>query len=381
MNALPVIRTRGIEIRVHVSWLVILVALVVGLAGRAETVAPAMGEVARLAFGGVVAFAFLVSAVAHELGHAVVGRRLRVPAGVAVVYVFGAPATTVLRATRPRDEIVVAVAGPAVSLALAAASLGAALVMAQSDGAGAVIGAQAAVAIALLNGILGAVSLVPAFPLDGGRIVRGAAWAASGDPAGALRVAARVGRWTGFLLAAAGTALIAFLSPVDGLMLALCGWFLVSSARAIEHSVHVDVRLAGLRISDVMEAIATRVPESLTLDTFADQALDRPDACVPVTHGTEIVGWLDARHVRRVPRDRWRATRAGDVMTPLASLPTVGPDVSVRALLESFAQTGFDSLPVTEDGVIHALVTRRAVGEAIRHRVSRGPVNLGGPAT
>ena len=137
--------------------------------------------------------------------------------------------------------------------------------------------------IGVMNLLLGGVNLLPAFPLDGGRIVRGLAWARTGDPARALRIAASSGRYLGILFATVGIVGILVVDSIDGLMLAVCGWFIVSSASAVERSADVDAMLEGIRVADVMDHDVTGVPPGLTLDTFAEQILDgSAQASVPV---------------------------------------------------------------------------------------------------
>ena len=368
MSALPVARLFGFEIRVHVSWAIILAAITVSVAGRIEAFEPATSAALRWGVGAAVAAGFLVSALAHELGHALVARRAGLPGGPVVVYFFGGAASPVLEAVRPRDEVAVALAGPVVSLAIGVAMLATAGFALGAGGGPATAVGEVALVIGVLDLILGGVNLVPAFPLDGGRVARGVAWARTGDPTRALRIVAGLGRWIGVGLAIAGTILILTTDSVDGLMLALCGWFLVSSGRQVERTADVERLLEGIRVGDIMEREPDRVPAGLTLDTFADQVLASQAGAVSVVRGTDVVGTLGARQLRRVRRDRWPRTRAGDLMTPREDLPTILPETTVRAALEHLQRSGLDGLPVTVGGSMTAIVTRRAIAQAIRDR-------------
>src|SRR5215207_9387197 len=123
MSAVPIARILGFEIRVHVSWAVILAIIAVTVEAQVGSMAPAVASPIRWAIGGGVAAAFLFSALAHELGHAVAARWAGMPGGPVIVYFFGGAASTTLEATRPRDEIAAALAGPAVSIAVGATLL------------------------------------------------------------------------------------------------------------------------------------------------------------------------------------------------------------------------------------------------------------------
>jgi len=380
VNAVPIARLFGFEIRVHVSWAIILAVIAVTAATRAAEVAPGIGSVASWAIGAVIAAAFLLSALAHELGHALAARRAGLKGGPVIVYFFGGAATTRLETSRPRDEVVVALAGPLVSLAAGALLL---IVSGLGELAGGGLPqsiGRVSFVIAVLNLLLGGVNLLPAFPLDGGRIVRGLAWARTGDPARALRIAASTGRYVGILFATLGIVGILVVDTLDGLMLAVCGWFIVSSAGAVDRTAEIDATLEGIRVADVMDHDVAGVPPGLTLDTFAEQVLDGASgASVPVLRGPDLLGMVGAKQVRRVRRDRWAITRAEDLMVSGDALPRVGPEMSLRDALDSLHRSGLDGLPVFESGTLTGIVTRRAVATAIAEAV-RDRMRPGGAA-
>ncbi len=332
--------------------------------------APTAEPVLRWLVGAVVGIAFLLSALAHELGHAIVARRVGVVGGPVTIYVFGSAASPLLETTRPRDEIATAVAGPIVSLVIGAAFMLIAVGGALIDQGPAVVIGQVALVIGVLNLLLGGVNLVPAYPLDGGRVVRAIVWARTGDAATGLVTAGRVGRWVGIGLAIVGTVLIFTVDSVDGLMLALCGWFLVSSSRSMVRHVAVDAMLSDLAVRDVMDRDVATIPAALTLDTFGEQVLDGSIDSIPVVDATGLVGVLGARQLRGVRRDRWAGTHVSDVMRSVDSLPSIQPETSLRAALDHLHRTGLDGLPVTDHGALAGIVTRRAVAQAIRDKMA-----------
>ena len=371
MSAVPIARLFGFEIRIHVSWAIILAVIAVGVVSQVGTLAPTTNLAVRWLIGGIVAGAFLLSALAHELGHALAARRAGAEGRTVIVYFFGGAATPTLQTRTPRDEIIAALAGPLVSLGLGVVLVTIAVIASSAGGPlGRAIG-DICLVVGVLNLVLGGVNLLPAFPLDGGRVTRAIAWSRTGDAAAGLRVSARVGRWVGIGLAGLGIVLILTMDSIDGLMLALCGWFVVSSARAVERSATVDDLLRGLVVRDVMDRDVTGVPVSMTLDTFAEQILEMPGGSVPVLDGRDLVGVLGEREVRRVRRSRWESTRAGDLMTATGGLPPIDPTTSVRAARDLLVRSGVDGLPVTEAGEVTGIVTRRAVAQAIHDRADQ----------
>ena len=382
MNAVPIARLFGFEIRVHVSWAIILAVIGVTAATQVAEVAPEVGSAGSWLVGAVVAAAFLLSALAHELGHAIAARRVGLPGGPVIVYFFGGAASSRLETARPRDEVAIAAAGPLVSLGAGVVFMLVAL-GGELAGSGWVQGAgRIAFAIGAMNLLLGGVNLLPAFPLDGGRIVRGLAWARTGNPARALRIAASTGRYLGILFATAGIVGILLVDSLDGLMLAVCGWFIVSSASAVERNADIDAMLEGISVGDVMDHDVSGVPPGLTLDTFAGQMLDGAShAAVAVMRGPDLLGIVGEKQVRRIRRDRWAATRAEDLMVSGDALPRVGPEMSLRDALDRLHRSGLDGLPVVEAGALTGIVTRRAVAKAVaeaaRNRLRPG----GAPAS
>ena len=179
----------------------------------------------------------------------------------------------------------------------------------------------------------------------------------------------------GLGIAAIGVLAIVVLEPVNGFMVALGGWFIVSTARSMERRAELDAILDGLLVRDVMDRDVTSIAPGLTIDTFANQVLGGSAApAFPVVRGTELLGVIGARQLRRVRRDRWATVRVQDVMVAPPTMPTVGPDTSLQAALDGLARSSLDGIPVMEDGRLTGIVLRRAVAEAVRLRLTRPAV-------
>lgn len=369
MNSIPLLRLFGVEIRVHISWTVILAVVAVNVESQVGRVEPGSSAAVRWAVAAVVAASLLVSAVLHELGHAYAGRRAGVWDGPVVVYFFGAAATTTLTTRRPRDEIVIAVAGSVVSLTLGAVLVLAGLAAGRAGPTTIQAAGEVAVVVGTLNLLLGGFNLLPAFPLDGGRVIRGIAWHRSRDPDLGLRAAARVGRWFGFGLTALGFIVIVAADSIDGLMIALCGWFLVNTSGAALRQAQFDVVVGDLRVGEVMDRMVQGVPPGLTIDTFAARMLDgSASPSLPVVRGADLVGVIGQTQLRRIRPGRWATTRAEDLMVAVPGLPVIDSATPIRAVLEQLQRYRLDGLPVVDAGTLAGIVTRQGVLEALRLR-------------
>ncbi|MDQ6795110.1 MAG: site-2 protease family protein [Chloroflexota bacterium] len=377
MNGIPVARLFGFEIRIHPSWVLIVAFITVVVVGQLDEQAPDLPVVGRWLMGAVIAAAFLLSVLAHELGHGVAARRRGLDVGPITVYFFGGSASFHLESERPRDEVVIALAGPLVSLAIGGvlAIVGFAASFTSVNLVQAIGGV--AVVLAALNLLLGGANLVPAYPLDGGRLVRAIVWARSGDERKGSRFAAMTGRVSSWVLLGAGFAIILARDTWDGLMLGLSGWFLGSASRAIIRRLDVQDLLAGLSVGDVMERGVSSIPPNLTVDTFAQRVLDGSDApALPVVSDEQIVGIVGIAQLRRLRRGSWATTRAEDLMVAPPLLPIVAAGDTLWSALDRLRRSGLDGLPVAEGAGLLGVVTRQAILATVQSRARLRGVSL-----
>ncbi|HET7727655.1 MAG TPA: site-2 protease family protein [Candidatus Limnocylindrales bacterium] len=371
MDGLPIARIAGLEIRVSLTWVFLLAIVTVLGAQAAAAASDALAPPIEWMIGGATAFAFLATVIAHELAHALVARSHGLAVTTLVIGFLGGTTPFDLQGRTAREEIEIGLAGPLLSLAL-----GAVLVvssgMLDGDGiAGALSGGVLVVGV--LNLVLGGLSLLPAMPLDGGRLVRAVSWAHSGDPRRGSRASALIGRVTGWVLIAAGAALALAIGPAEGLMVMSLGWLVTTGAGAVERRLALETLLEGVVVRDAMERDVPRVPPHLTLDTFADRfAGTRNDpgaTTIPVVDGERVVGVIAADRVRRLGRRRWATTRADEVMADLSRVPILDAGAALWDGLESLRRAGLDGLPVTDGPVFEGVLTRRSATNLIRERM------------
>ena len=377
MSGIPVARILGIEIRLHFSWVFIVAIVTVTVGGRVGVLQPGANATLGWVIGGVASFGFLITVVAHELAHALVARRSGMAVEAVSVHFIGSPAAVDIRAATPRAEAAIALAGPLVSLAFGSAfvllAVGALIV----GGPILRIAADILFIIGALDLVLAAASIVPAFPLDGGRVVRAVVWARTGDERAGARAAGWVGRLVGWLLIAVGLAVILLGEPVDGLMIGLIGWFLGASARSVDRWLLLDGLITGVRVDEAMEAELETISPQLTLDTFAGRVLDGTlGPALPVLRGDVLVGIVGAGQLRGVPQREWPSTRTADVMVDVADLPVVGPSELLSDGLERLRKSRLDGLPVLDGAALRGVLTRRSIAVAMRAKADLQGVSL-----
>lgn len=377
MSGWPVGRLFGFEIRIHLSWILIGSLVAVLVVSQLEANVPSIASPIKWLAGAVIAGAFFLSVLAHELGHGIVARRRGLDVGPITVFFFGGSASFQLESDRPRDEAAVAIAGPIVSLGIGAvlATVGV-LARTSRDETLQAVGLVALV-LASLNLILGAANLVPAYPLDGGRLVRAVFWARTGDERRGARAAASSGRYVGWILVGGGLAIILLGQTADGLMLGLSGWLLGSASRAINRRLAVQELIEDVRVGDVVDREVTSVSPQLTVDTFAERLMEGGEgSALPVVRDDQVIGVVGSAQLRRVGRKSWATTRAEDVMIGPPSMAALAPGDSLWSALDRLRRTGLDGLPVMEAGGLVGVITRRLIASTIQDRAKLRGVTI-----
>jgi CBS domain-containing protein len=261
---------------------------------------------------------------------------------------------------------VIAVAGPLVSFVLGAVLTVAGVLLGTLVPASTPI-AGGIVVVGVLNLILGVLSVVPAMPLDGGRVVRAFAWSRHGDRDRAYRTTSRVGRMVGWTILGAGVALVLADQVTEGLIGIALGWLLNTGARTGERRLALEQLLRGSRVQDAMRVDVPFVGPNLTIDTFANR-FEGADAvaAMPVVDEDKVVGVLGRRRLVRLGRRRFGGTRVEDVMAAPPQAPVLAPSDALWDAVEAMNEAGLDGLAVADEGQLAGLVTRESLADTIR---------------
>jgi Zn-dependent protease/predicted transcriptional regulator len=376
MNGVPVARILGFEIRLPLSWIFVIAIVTVTVASRLSPLVPGSTETFGWVVGVAASLLFLACVVVHELVHAVVARRDGAETSVLVVVpVIGSAAAVDVIASSPRAEATIALAGPIASAALAGVAIAIGFAAA-AIGPVAEPVADTALVVAALNLLVAGVSLVPAFPLDGARIVRAVAWARTGDRRGGTRIAGVVGKYAGRVVIVIAFAVILVNQELtlDGVVIGLAGWFLLASARSVDRWLVLDDLIQGMSVGEAMEHDLATITPQLTLDTFATGLLDGTvTPALPVLDADEVVGIVGPAQVGAVARRNWSATRTAEVMVAPPDMPTARPEDRLSDALESLRRSHLDGLPVLDGSVLRGVLTRRSIAALLHARAeSRG---------
>ena len=327
-------RIAGIEIGFNWSLIIVFALIVWTLTSAVFPDQNAgLSDGAYLAMAVVAAVLFFLSILLHELGHALQAQREGLEIDGITLWLFGGVARFKGMFPSAGAELRIAIAGPAVSLALGFLFVALARFLSLPDAVDGVFAWLGFTNLALL-----VFNLLPALPLDGGRVLRALLWGARNDFAWATRVSAGIGRGFGFLFIAGGLALFIFLDDYSGAWLAFMGWFLLGAASAEARYLAVRDALGGLRVRDLMVPEPVTVSPELTLGRFMDEVMwSRRYTSYPVVENGRAVGLLPFRCVAEVPRGEWDGRRVRDCMLPLEQVPVLSPD---DELVEALAELG-----------------------------------------
>jgi Zn-dependent protease/CBS domain-containing protein len=359
-------RIFGIEVRADWSLLLIIVLLTWSLA---DVSFPSLVDGYRSAEYWVAALGttllFLASLLAHELSHSVVANRLGIRVRDITLWLFGGVSSLEGEARTPRADFQIAFAGPAMSIAIGIVFTVLAIVVRLADGSPLAIAAL--FWLGGINLVLAVFNLIPAAPLDGGRVLRAFLWRRGGDHDRAAIQAARAGRFFGWVLVFLGVLEFIGGGDVGGLWLVFLGWFLLGAARGEEEQVVTQHALQGVRVADVMTHSPITAPAGLSIDKMLnDYVLSHHCSAFPLVDATgNVVGLLTLQQCKRVPPGERATTLARAVATPIAEVPTASPDELLVPVLQRTGGSGGRIL-VMRDGQLVGIVTPTDVTRAVQ---------------
>jgi Zn-dependent protease/CBS domain-containing protein len=357
-------RIGGVQVRVNWSWLVIFALIVWSLeAGIFPSQNPGLSHGTYLAMAVAAAVLFFASLLLHELGHAWQARREGMEIDGITLWLFGGVSQFKTRFPSAGAEFRIAIAGPLVSLVL-----GVVFVLIAFAGLPSAVDGVAAW-LGYINLALLVFNLIPALPLDGGRVLRGALWRIKGDLGWATRIAADIGRGFAYLFIGLGIAMFIFEGSFSGAWLAFIGWFLLQAATAEARYVATEAALDGLRVRDLMVRNPVTVDGDLTVGQFMDEvARSRRFTTYPVVDGERPIGLLAFGSVAALPRSEWDTRRVRDAMIPLDRVPLLTEDATaVEALTALSAPTSNRGL-VVENGHLAGLLSITDLTRALEMR-------------
>lgn len=361
-------RIAGVEVGINWSWLVVFALIAWSLAAAVfPDQNPGLSDSTYVAMALVAAVLFFASLLAHELGHATRARREGMAIDGITLWLFGGVARFKGRFPNAGAELRIALAGPVVSFAIGTVCVLVAWGLALPEGVDGVVAW-----LGYINLLLLVFNLLPALPLDGGRVLRALLWRAKGDFAWATRIGAEVGRGFAFLFIGGGVLLFVFQGSFSGAWLAFIGWFLLEAAGAEARDVEARQALGDLRVGDLMAREPVSVPPDYTLGRFMDEvAWNRRYTTYPVVDDGQVLGLLPFRRVAAVPRVEWDEKTVVDCMVPREHVPSLREDEPAIEALADLSEGEVHRGIVLEHGHLVGLISISDLARALEARPRR----------
>lgn len=348
-------RVFGIAIRVNIGWALIALLIAWSLAtGAFPTLYEGLPRQMYwwMALAGVIGLA--ISILLHELSHSLVGRLFGIEVQTITLFMFGGAAEMTEEPVEPTAEMVMAAAGPAMSLVLAGLfQLASGATAGLSEPMSAVLGY-----LALLNLVLAIFNLIPAFPMDGGRVLRGAIWKFTGDLRKATGIASRAGSMFGWILSGAGLLLILAGAFVGGLWWILIGQFIRMAALGAFQQTEMKRVLSGRKVRDLMSADPEAVSGDITLARFIQEHLyTSHHRLYPVLRGGRLAGSIGIDEIRDKSEETREQLTVAEAMTPLKDSPTLNAGEDAMDALQTMQKGSTSRYLVVEDGQLAGMIT------------------------
>lgn len=374
---------RGIKVSVDWSWFIVLFLVIFWMTGRFEDILDESGTTPFL-LALLSAVGFFGSILLHEFGHAIVAMRNGIGISSIQLWIFGGMARMDREADSPSTELKVALAGPAVTAAIVVffAAVGiladgwsgfreAAILETNSDVSGLMV---LAAWLATINLLILIFNLLPAYPMDGGRVARAVAWWKSGNRNSATRFAANLGRVFGYLFIGVGIVLAFSGDLFGGVWLALIGMVINGSARGAAMQTALTSRIGDVRVSDVMDREPVTIPGDLSVEAALDEYFLRYRwPWFPVVDAAHrFLGLVQRDRADEVPEVSRASSHVSDLVDHDIGL-FVRDDTPLDSLLANQNLRRLGALmAVDAEGRLSGVITVEQVGRALRDATTSG---------
>jgi Zn-dependent protease len=359
-GGIPIGRIFGISIRLHFSWFFIFALVTWALAAvYFPTTYPAWSLELKIGAGLLTSLLFFASVLIHELCHSIVALHEGIQIQSITLFFLGGVSQMTGEPKTAGDEFRMAAAGPFSSLVLGGIFLGIYFALRGSSVLSNQFGAAVSYYLGFINILLGVFNLIPGFPLDGGRVFRSIIWWRTKNLQSATRVASIIGRGFGFLFILGGIYLVFTGNFLNGIWIALIGWFLESAAGGSYQQLLLQELLKGHTASEIMSRDCTIISPDTTVERLVNEnILTSGRRCFPVASDGHAEGLMTLHNVRAIPQNAWGTTEVRKAMTPLEKVKSVSPNEDLNTVMQILTQNDINQVPVVSDNEIVGIVAR-----------------------
>jgi len=349
----------GIPFFVHGSWFLVLLLVTASYGTNLAASFPQLGLLAWL-LGLVTALGVFASVLAHELGHSWVALRQGIDVKSITLFLFGGLANLERESETPAEAFSVAIAGPAVSIALFGLFFAIAQLTPVSGPLAAVVSLLASV-----NLILALFNLIPGLPLDGGNVLKAAVWKVTGNPYKGVVFASRVGQAIGWIGIVSGLVPLFAYGSFNGIWNVLIGWFLLQNAGRSAQAASLQQKLSDLTVKEAVTPDSPIVPESLSLRQFANEFVigqTQWRRFLVVNESGQLVGTIAADDMKTIATSEWPQVSVQELTKSLDEYPTIAADRTLLEAVNILEERQLNEIPaIDENGMLVGLLQKNQV--------------------
>jgi len=323
----------GFEVSVDLSWVIIAVLIAWSLStGVFPFQVKNLSTQTYWIMGIIGAIGLFVSIIVHEFSHSIVARRRGMPMKGITLFIFGGVAEMGNEPPSAKAEFWIAIVGPLTSIGTGAIFYGIYALGAQAGWPPAINGVVGY--LSMINFLLAGFNLMPAYPLDGGRVLRSILWGWKGNLRWATRISSSVGSVFGIFLIVLGVMRFIGGNVIGGMWFFLIGWFIYSAAKMSYQQLVTRRALEGEPLKRFMKTDPVTVPESTSIERLVEDYVYRYHyKLYPVVNSDKLLGCVSTRDIKEIPRDEWNRRTVGELAQHCTSENTIGPDAdAVKAL-------------------------------------------------
>ncbi|RQD76691.1 site-2 protease family protein [Desulfonatronospira sp. MSAO_Bac3] len=359
-KSLNLFKIFGFQIKVDVSWLIIAVLVTWSLAvGFFPHFIEDLSPMGYWILGVIGALGLFFSILFHEFWHSWVARNYGVPIRGITLFIFGGVAEMEDDPQSPKSEFWIAIAGPLASIFLA-------LVFFVLYNAAQFMGLGAAgiilfMYLALINTILAVFNMIPAFPMDGGRILRAVLWKWKGDQRWATRIAANMGSMFGLVLIGIGILNMLTGNVVGGLWYFVIGIFIRYVAQNAYRQMMIKSAVAGARVRSLMKRPVYVSPDITLARLVEEYVYQFHFKMFPVVDQGKLLGCITTRQIGSIDRHQWGDTLVRHVYIPCSDNNTIHPNTDILYALNRMNQEGQSRMMVVDNGILMGMISLKDI--------------------
>jgi len=349
-----------IDLEIHFSWLIIFIFFSYALAEQYKYVLPEMESMYYWLAGITTTVFVFVCVLLHELGHSLTAIKEGISIRKITLFIFGGVAQLEHEPKSSMSELKITLAGPLVSLALAliigvlAFFIGNLLNEAFTES----LPLLFLVYLAYVNFVMGIFNLIPAFPLDGGRLLRSIIWQFSGNLLSSTRIAVSIGSFIAFLGMAYGFYTILIMGNLLGLWFVFLGWMLHQAGQSSYSQLLFNQAFSGVSIKEIMTTEPHTVPPDMTIKDLVEKFYHHKVSAFPVVYGSTLHGIVSLNHVKETPQEKWSYLTVSYIMTPLKNCTVVSSEEEAVKVMTKMAVENIGRVLVVDQDRLVGILSR-----------------------